>query len=363
VATPSSFWEFLGRSWSLFERTVLRILWAALVVLAFTVVLMTATAQQRVTTLLSERPTDERIDYSSAWAKVQDDERQQAELAKLRTRQRALATEEQAARLKLREAEVAANQAWNRFAPIAARVMANPECGDVGSPDHLSIWDWVVQCQATATLPDRLKRQAADVIAAVPNVEQTERDAQATQRNIETLEVTLKAVAADVEVATKAAADAQSLRSTFSELNVLRDSWLLGRGLFVQFPPTLLQFILALTAGMFGALLVTLVLAVYPRHDFQFMASEGYFKRILLGGMIALCVYIVLGGGSAILGSADPFTGGEANVMTFSAVGVLAGMFSDKVAGWLSKRADGVFAAAPPAPGMQVADSDPPPPT
>lgn len=63
-----------------------------------------------------------------------------------------------------------------------------------------------------------------------------------------------------------------------------------------------------------------------------------------------MCVYVVLSGGAAILGTAGTLGDAPANVMTFCAVGVLAGMFSDRVAFWLSDRADVFFSRADPAP-------------
>lgn len=342
--------EFLAKAWNLFERTVLRIVLSALVIYLFIVVLMTASAQQRVGALLEGREGAARIDYSSAWAMVQDAERQQRELAELTTRRRALDREEQAARSSLRDAEAAANEAWNRFSPVATRVMALEDCAQSREPDRASVWSWVIQCQQTASLPPRVTAQLTAAISADPNFEQADRDLAAARRKVETLGVSVTSLASEIEKAEKASADAQSLRAAFNEMNVLRGSWLLGAGIMVPFPPTLMQFILAFSAGMFGALLITLVLSVYPKHEFSFAASEGFKNRILLGGMISLCVYIVLGGGSAILGTADPFSGGQANVMTFSAVGVLAGMFSDKVAVWLAARADVLFRGDEPPP-------------
>jgi hypothetical protein len=45
-----------------------------------------------------------------------------------------------------------------------------------------------------------------------------------------------------------------------------------------------------------------------------------------------------------VLGSNDPVQG-TANSMAFCAIAILAGMFSDRVAAWLSARADSFFSA------------------
>ncbi|MGQ2929564.1 MAG: chemotaxis protein CheW, partial [Sphingopyxis sp.] len=140
--------------------------------------------------------------------------------------------------------------------------------------------------------------------------------------------------------ADKAEEAVKALRAPFSSIAVLRDSLMLGGGLLVPLPPSLLQIILSFFSGLFGALLVTLVLAVYPNNDLGITTPGGnYGERILLGGLIAVCVFVVVGGGAAVLGSTNSFADGTANYQAFSAIGVLAGMFSDRVAKWLSDRA------------------------
>lgn len=98
------------------------------------------------------------------------------------------------------------------------------------------------------------------------------------------------------------------------------------------FPPALLQILLTLFSGLFGAVLVTLVLIVYPHTDFNIMASKETWSRILLGGLVALCVYIVLLGGTAVVGAGSGLSGVGTNYMAFCGIGILAGMFSDRVA-------------------------------
>ena len=128
-----------------------------------------------------------------------------------------------------------------------------------------------------------------------------------------------------------------------SELDVLHAPWL-GWGFLIQVPPALLQILVAFISGAFGALLVTLVLVVYPKSQLASdAAGQEYGSRLLLGGLISMGVFVILSGGSAVLGSSTAFSQNQANFMTFSAVGVLAGMFSDRVAAWLSERANVFF--------------------
>jgi hypothetical protein len=114
--------------------------------------------------------------------------------------------------------------------------------------------------------------------------------------------------------------------------------WLLG-----QFPPEILEIIFVFVSGLFGALLVTLVLIVYPNNQVLTLSDARPVTRTALGGLIALCIYIFLVSGTIVVGSGGSGAARPANNMTFCALGILAGMFSDRVAGWLSKRADQFF--------------------
>lgn len=138
--------------------------------------------------------------------------------------------------------------------------------------------------------------------------------------------------------------EGHALRSAFEEMRVLRRGWLPGAALLVYFPPSLVQILLAFVSGLFGALLITLVLAVYPNRTVKFAGGEGFGARILLGGLIAVGVFIVLRGGVSVLGTPTELSTAPSNVMTFSALGILAGMFSDRVALWLSDKAEIFFA-------------------
>lgn len=124
---------------------------------------------------------------------------------------------------------------------------------------------------------------------------------------------------------------------------VLRSTDILGGRFLVAFPPPILQIILAFISGLFGALLVTLVLIVYPKANLGMTSTQETWSRIVLGGLIAVCVYVVLLGGSAVLGSTPGMTAAGTNYMAFCAIGILAGMFSDRVAFWLSEKADAFF--------------------
>jgi hypothetical protein len=112
-----------------------------------------------------------------------------------------------------------------------------------------------------------------------------------------------------------------------------------GTGVLVHVPPTLMAIFVAFSSGMFGALLITLVLYVYPDNRYSFTRSHSFGGRILLGGLIALGVFVLLFSGVAVLGGSDNAAEGSHNVMAYSAIGILCGMFSDQAAAWLSGQA------------------------
>jgi hypothetical protein len=135
----------------------------------------------------------------------------------------------------------------------------------------------------------------------------------------------------------------QKVSSSFSDMDVLLSGPTAVGRILVTFPPAMFQILLMFFSGLFGAVLITFILLVYPTKVVDISDTTGTWARILLGGMIALCVYIVLLAGTAILGTNSELSAAGSNYLAFSGIGILAGMFSDKVAGWLSDQADAFF--------------------
>ncbi|HEX8513539.1 MAG TPA: hypothetical protein VF688_10605 [Allosphingosinicella sp.] len=142
-------------------------------------------------------------------------------------------------------------------------------------------------------------------------------------------------------------------------LKVFEDSrWPLASQL-VYVPPSLTGIILASVSGLFGALLITLILFVYPDNPYKFTRTQSYFGRILLGGLIALGVFVLMFSGVSVLAGSDG-SGGSHNLIAYGGIGLLAGMFSDQAAAWLSERS--VFKPDADAPRAGEAESTAPPP-
>jgi hypothetical protein len=153
--------------------------------------------------------------------------------------------------------------------------------------------------------------------------------------------------------------DFAKLTSVFSEVDAMQASLGPIIGIAASLPPFSVQLLLAISSGLFGALLVTVILIVYPNNNLNLSRGSGVSARIALGGLVAVCVYMVLTAGSSLIGGG--FAGldtGRINVMGFSFVCVLAGAFSDKVAGWLSRNAEKLFDANP-APVARAGEGDP----
>jgi hypothetical protein len=328
--------------WTAWEVTV-RTLGALFLAYIFVVVLMTASAQSLVMTKLGQR------DYTSSYATLAAaDAAGQSYNEQARA---AAAAQHQASYLKDN-----ADQASDTFADLAAPLktlmtslraqalcdLPDPAAEYAVRPGTVQpILDQIRQCGADDHMPARLKAEAADQLGRSPEL--IKAGADWTSAFNASTRAGNDAAAAQAEAARLEAVrdSAKDLREPFAPIAVLKDRMILGGGALVQFPPPMMQILIAFFSGTFGALLVALVLIVYPNAELGLTKPGGnYGERVLLGGLIAVCVYIVLGGGTAVLGSTNAFADGTANYRAFSAIGVLAGMFSDRVAQWLSGRAN-----------------------
>lgn len=317
----------------------------------FVVVLMAAAAQQRVSTRLAELAAP-KLDYSSASLVLAEARGREGHFQRLASRRQGWIERRRKAEADADTAAMELDDSWDQIAPIVAR--GSGSCAATALPagaDELvarsARIDALRQCLQEGSLPAPLAAQLSrgKLFTDFAEHRRAARSAQArirlAGRSAAELGDELKGYRGysprDVEVA-----------RSFAELNALGQTWLIGGSVLPQFPPSMLQIILAFSSGMFGALLVTLVLVVYPKNHFSLASHGHYGARTLLGGLIAICVYVVLSGGTAVLGTGSGFADGQANYMTFCAVGVLAGMFSDRVAAWLSDRATSFFRIVPP---------------
>lgn len=336
---PAAWWQVL-----------IEVLGAMLIAYSFIVVMMTASAQQRVTALLDAHkaaPGGEQADYSTAWAYLVEAEGIKGDEAADR---KALALDlsvQQTAAAAVSSATDVANDAWDQFVSSGGRPVLAQACGQSlptakAMPDRVQFWNAMWGCRVNLD-PKQLAQLSEGMIGSA-DFGKAFNLLRAASQKLAAANTVVDQITAKLAKEDERLAKLEAYRSDFSEMNILINNWALGHGLFVPVPPSMIQILLSFFSGMFGALLITLVLVVYPQSALSAGQTTQHASRIFLGGLIAVCVFIVLSGGSAILGSQSSFSQAHANFMTFAAVGILAGMFSDRVALWLSSRANAFFA-------------------
>ncbi|MDB5580986.1 MAG: hypothetical protein JWR80_6162 [Bradyrhizobium sp.] len=335
----------LWKDGSAIALAVGRVVGALCVSFLFTVILMTAIAQQNTLAQLGEGTP--KLSYSSAYTLVQDIEERRDRLKELHGLERGLDKDKWARAAHVSALQSENDAAWRAFMPLVRRVSS--ACAiqlstEAASQEwRMAFWSEATQCR----IDGRMSPSLLTTVAAIQKTSRSFMDiAQELGRSIDDSNLVssqLDSVRAQIKTARELNPDEAKAWNSFDESNVLRKQRLFGGEFLIAFPPSLLQLLLALASGAFGALLVTLVLVVYPRTTLSIASGGGYGARILLGALIAVCVYIMLLGGTAVLGANEALSGAGANYMSFCAVAVLAGMFSDRVAAWLSTRANTFF--------------------
>jgi hypothetical protein len=319
-----------------------RTLVAILVTYVFVVVLLVATAQQKVDDALTREAVG--YDYSVAVRyyfgkeSLRNTVGENSEAVKQSTaRLRAANDRLQSARLVL--TAQAADLAEDLGRLTAAGCPAPPAPETPPSPAELVSMALATQhCAAErgSTNP-AISPAAADVLEGQRSVQKSLDDTAGLKRDSDDIQDRLDLLQAERIAIDKQLEAAARSGDIIAVLKVFEDSrWPLARQL-VYVPPALTGIILASVSGLFGALLITLILFVYPDNRYKFTRTKSYFGRILLGGLIALGVFVLMFSGVAVL--AGPNSSGSAqNLIAYSGIGILAGMFSDQAAGWLSDR-------------------------
>lgn len=313
----------------------------------FAIVLMVASAQSGVADQLARLSPQQ--NYSTAYANWRESQERDKRLATLWAERDGLRIElADAEQKEIRESdqygmEVAPVRALrSRLAHIPGCVFDLRQENPIDVAESLSI---LRHCLQSGELPRPLAAQVNQVLEGSANVIPMGRAWLNARRVVEQSAKRLAEVERKIANLERQQGAARGVRESFNELAALDGRWLIGGSALAGLPPSMTQIVLAFAAGLFGALLITLVLLVYPKNKFQpSSGGGGVAGRVLLGGLISLCVFVVLGGGTAVLGASSSFADGEANFLAFCAIGILAGMFSDRVASWLSDRADSFFA-------------------
>lgn len=336
-----------------------RTLAALLIAALFVLVLMVASAQQSVIEAIDAADLD--IDYNMALRVVRDADAKQQELEQLRAERRALTARGRQLRREQDSANRRFYEVFGEASPIIDQVTSSGQCDPLqqerAREDSSPVRQWqaLQACFENGTIPQRWQPQIARLLSGDSLV--------ALRSRVEAADAEISAAAAELaQRETEITAIEQGSSAPLQRLEIV--SYLMSLpavsalGL-VDLPPVMMQIILSSVSGLFGALLITLILAVYPNNSFQFATSDDYFKRLFLGGLIALCVFVIIGGGIAVVQTDSGVLQGNGNYLSLCAIGILAGMFSDRVALWISLRSSTVFPTQDGAqtPGPPAADN------
>lgn len=288
-----------------------RVLFTLFVTYGFTIILMTAAVQQQVTAELAK--THPELGYSSAYRKyVALAENGDLIDKLLKEEARQVGLSERLA-LEAEDAAAAAENAWRDLRGATPLAKFEAACSPGGDADRPAVWAWTLRCADEVQLNPRERGRLTEALQTRPTALDLHRAAEMSRRDADRARASLEALRADLETAHSNAEAGETLSEAFDDTSGLGATWLPGGRTFIAFSPFLLQILMALGAGAFGALLLTLILTVYPKSDLRFTTGEGFEARILLGGLISVCVYVILSGGASIIGGAGNLEGG-ANV-------------------------------------------------
>jgi hypothetical protein len=340
-------------------RATARSLGGLLFVYFFIVLLMVLVTEESVIVRLHQ--LDSQASYTSALASLDEDPARIGAIAgqsrALRVLERQIASEQS----EVDQAQIGLDATMSRLRTIAlhyrSACMPTRDLADPSAVDWL--WGELRFC-AEGVSPPRLQDQLDATQGQhleIPNAP-TQRDRlRALSLELRQASGQLTATTNDLQRRLNEHNALAPTRALFAEIRALQASGLFGAAFLLNFPPALLQLPLAIVAGAFGAVLLRLILLVYPNSTLRTSEKGGIVRRATLGGLVALSVYILLLGGTAIVGASGGLQNQQSNSLTFTAVAILAGMFSDRVAGWLSNRADGFFS------GGAKPSREPPPPS
>ncbi|MDQ0464472.1 hypothetical protein QO010_002253 [Caulobacter ginsengisoli] len=323
----------------------LRTLFGAVIVYLFLVVLIIANAQQHVVGSLADGVDGENLSYGQAMFRYRAAEALRRNLQEASDQWKKADAAADAERAQFVTQDNLYEPRWQEVQDLANRLSASDCAFDADSNTRpIELYRIVSDC-SSPTLKPQLNTQIDQMQARVPAFPTLVETWRLQKQNVDAKQALVDQLSKRMASINTQLADPKvnDVEQAFAETRALDGSWYLLNANIESFLPFVVQLWLALTSGMFGALLVALIIMVYPNNSEGFTRTEGFFARVVVGGLISICVYLVLGSGSAVLGSGGTMDVSSTNVMAFCAIGVLAGMFSDRVAFWLSQRAGSFF--------------------
>lgn len=134
------------------------------------------------------------------------------------------------------------------------------------------------------------------------------------------------------------------IQGTMVELDMI-DSNLIAISYLIYVPPLLCAVLLVAIAGALGSLISILFFKVYPGSSSNHLVANrgvGEFNRVALGSMVSVAIFLAMGSTTLVLNPGSALSGGlGTNAVSLSFIGILGGVFSEKVATWLAGRVDG----------------------
>ena len=339
--------------WNIYARGLMRAIFSLLVAFFFLLALLVASAQQQVMSQL-----DPGMSYSVARKAVGDADQARRSLQAEQANREKLDDGKRMLEQKLTELDGQLYISMMTVDRVAESIAHSSLCARLnadGLPQGLPKWGAVYGCYRDGTVPASDKDDIAALVdpGSDPTklTEQTNRvkfDLQSADLRMAASNARLQAAQDTIMKAAKA--------SNALEIVTLLDESFVGFFGITHIPPALMQILLCFLSGLFGALLITLVLLVYPNNDLSFARTNSFWNRILLGGLIAVGVFVIIAGGVGVLGSSEAVLSGQNNFLSFCAIGMLAGAFSDRFAKWLSDNATLLVSTTQPRPLPPPAD-------
>lgn len=331
---------------------------ALFIATAFLLILMVGSAQQEAITTLSIAKSE--MSYSVARDLAITAKQQSQDLRAVEIENRNLRAQNRKLKLDGDKPDAELSTQLGTVSRIAQTIARSNACEalppDGVTGDVAAMWNAIESCAAAGHVSPAIQAELREMRVPDRNPGLLIRRIKELSKLIAANEEVIADNQAKIEKLTGEIAAAQTATNSLRDITTLEGIWLVRVSGVTRLPPAMLAIMLCFLSGLFGGMLITLILAVYPKNDFKFAVSDSYWSRMLLGGLIAVCVFVVLGGGIAVLGAQSNPLNGSANFMSFCAIGLLAGMFSDRVARWLSARAnlfvdeDAKLPPKPPAP-------------
>jgi hypothetical protein len=322
--------------WYVYVRGTVRAIFSLAIAFFFLLGLLVSSAQQQVLAQL-----DPGTSYSVARKTVTDSGHARSDLENALITRKNLQAEKRGLELRASDLESAFYASMASVDQLIESIQHSGLCSRLnadGLPEGVARWGAVYGCYRDGTVPNGDKPDIQQLID--PANDPTKITERINRLKFDLQSSDLALADADLRIRTAQELIAKSAKAGDALMIVtLLDQSFVGWFGITHIPPALMQIVLCFLSGLFGALLITLVLLVYPNNNLSFTQTNSFWNRILLGGLIAVGVFVMIAGGVAVLGSSEAILNGQNNFLSFCAIGMLAGGFSDRFARWLSDNA------------------------